>query len=244
MQEIFVFMDDSGKLTNNDICCCYGGVVFLDKKEKDKFITQYKQIINNIKCNYCDKDINNCNKNCPEIKNYTLKDNAKKRWIKNYINKYKTFCVVVKNKNVYSYIINNKASKGRFIDYIQKIIIKEIFIHLIKNKDINPNENIKLNLYIDEQTTKSNGYYNLKNSIIEEFRYGISNYNYGAKYNAILHNNFDVNIIYVDSKKNYAVQAADFMAGEARSKYINFIQDKTNCLDELYKEYDVTKFFP
>ena len=49
MQEIYINLDDSGKLTKKELLSVYGGIVFLSKKEKDKFITQYRSIINDIK---------------------------------------------------------------------------------------------------------------------------------------------------------------------------------------------------
>ena len=52
-QEIYINLDDSGKLTTKEKISVYGGLVFLSKNEKDKFITQYKSIINDIKCDYC-----------------------------------------------------------------------------------------------------------------------------------------------------------------------------------------------
>ena len=67
MQEVYINLDDSGKLSVHESVSVYGGILFLSKKEKDKFITQYRSIIKDIKCKYCsNKD--NCNKNCPEIK--------------------------------------------------------------------------------------------------------------------------------------------------------------------------------
>jgi len=53
VQEIYINLDDSGKLTSKERISVYGGLVFFSKKEKDKFITQYKSIINDIKCDYC-----------------------------------------------------------------------------------------------------------------------------------------------------------------------------------------------
>ena len=89
MQEIYINLDDSGKPTSNElisvyggIVCTskkisvYGGIVCTSKKEKDKFITQYKSIINNIKCNYC-KHSENCDKSCPEIKTQISKHPTK-----------------------------------------------------------------------------------------------------------------------------------------------------------------------
>ena len=54
VQEIYINLDDSGKLTTKEKISVYGGLVFLSKKEKDKFITQYRSIIDSIKCKYCD----------------------------------------------------------------------------------------------------------------------------------------------------------------------------------------------
>ena len=74
VQEIYINLDDSGKLTTNEQICVYGGLVFLSKKEKDKFITQYRSIINEIKCSYCKE----CDNNCPEIKNTNIKRKDKR----------------------------------------------------------------------------------------------------------------------------------------------------------------------
>ena len=48
-QEIYINLDDSGKLTKKEKVSVYAGIVFLSKQEKDKFITQYRKIINYIK---------------------------------------------------------------------------------------------------------------------------------------------------------------------------------------------------
>ena len=66
MQEIYINLDDSGKLSNHEHISVYGGLVFLSKDEKDKFVTQYRSIVNDIRCKYCKSK---CNKLCPEIKN-------------------------------------------------------------------------------------------------------------------------------------------------------------------------------
>ena len=49
-QEIYINLDDSGKLSKKEELSVYAGIVFLSKQEKDKFITQYRKIINEIKC--------------------------------------------------------------------------------------------------------------------------------------------------------------------------------------------------
>ena len=52
-QIIYINIDDSGKLVNSEKVAIYAGVVFTSKKEKDKFITQYRSIVQELKCRYC-----------------------------------------------------------------------------------------------------------------------------------------------------------------------------------------------
>ena len=39
-QEIYINLDDSGKLTKKEKVSVYAGIVFLSKQEKDKFSTR------------------------------------------------------------------------------------------------------------------------------------------------------------------------------------------------------------
>ena len=55
-QIIYINLDDSGKLVDSEKVSIYAGVVFTSKKDKDKFITQYRSIVQNLKCKYCKKD--------------------------------------------------------------------------------------------------------------------------------------------------------------------------------------------
>ena len=133
-QEIYINLDDSGKLTKKEKVSVYAGIVFLSKQEKDKFITQYCKIINEIKCSYCDQTKGECTKKCKEIKNTNIKKGHKRR-IMNYISKYYTIALVINNTKVYDHIISNKASKGRYIDYTIRRLIKSTIEELIKDKN-------------------------------------------------------------------------------------------------------------
>lgn len=66
--EIYILMDDSGKLNSNENSCIYGGLFFYSNKDYINFINKYKSIIDSIKCFYCSKDITNCSQYCIEIK--------------------------------------------------------------------------------------------------------------------------------------------------------------------------------
>lgn len=234
-QEIYINLDDSGKLSAKEKISVYAGIIFLSKNEKDKFITQYRKIINEIKCSYCSEKKGKCTKKCKEIKNTNIK-NSHKRRIMNYISKYYTIALVIDNTKVYNHIINNKASKGRYIDYTIRRLIKSTIEELIKDKKINPYKNVRLIINIDEQSTKSNGYYNLKDGLIEELLHGIINFNYDITHKNILYGKLDISLSYQDSGKSYLVQASDLIAGTTRRKAI---EDKDG-IDNI----DHKLFFP
>ncbi len=238
-QIIWINIDDSGKLVNTEKVSIYAGLVFTSKKEKDKFITQYRSIVNDIRCKYCNKDIVTCrsNKSCPELKHNNLKPKHNRQLI-NYIKKYSVTCCVINNAKIYSKIKSDKASRGRYLDYALKLLIKETFKELIKQNLVDPNKPVKLILNIDEQTTKSNGYYNLKDSIIEELKYGIYNFDYSIKYNPILNSDFEVSLHYQKSDKSYLIQASDLVAGTIRRTYLNNISD----ILEFYKRINFVNY--
>ena len=238
MQAIYINMNDSGKLVSSEKVSIYAGLVFVDKKEKDRFITQYRKIINQIRCSYCSKYIKNCIEKdiCPEIKHNMLK-HKHIRWIMNYLKQYSVVCCIINNNKVFDEIKNNKASRGRFLDYSIKLLVKNTIKKLIEEKRIDPNRPIKLVINIDEQTTKTNGYYNLKDGIFEELKYGIINYNYGIKYNEIIYSDLDVEVNYQHSDKSYLIQSADLIAGTVRRTYLD-----SESFEDFYKKINFVDY--
>ena len=238
-QSIYINIDDSGKLVNSEKVSIYAGLVFLSKKEKDKFITQYRSIVKDIKCKYCKKNIEECanNKNCPELKHNMLKSKHIRRLV-NYIKKYSVLCCVINNTKVYDNIKENTASRGRFLDYSLKLLIKNTVKGLIEENSINPNNPTNLIVNIDEQTTKSNGYYNLREGIFEELKYGIFNYNYSVMHNPILFGDLDVKVSYQKSEKSFSIQAADLVAGTIRRTYL----DNINDINEFSKKINFVNY--
>lgn len=216
MQEIFICMDDSGKLSKKESLCAYGGLVFNSNAEKQEFSNKYRAILLSIKCKYCKNDKTNCTNKCPEIKS---KDITKKhrRQLINLCKQFKAFTIVIENKKIYDHIMESKASKGRYLDYTQKLSFKEILEKLIEMGLINPSLPLKFIINIDQQTTKSNGYYSLRDGLYEELIHGLSNYNYGFSKKPILYNKLDLSVNYVDSKNSITIQAADIIAGTSRS---------------------------
>lgn len=217
--ELFILMDDSGKLNSNENSCIYGGLFFYSSNEYMNFVNKYKSIINSLKCKYCSQNISNCDKECIEIKGTTRLKNSDKRRIFNLIKKEKNFGVFINNKSVYSGIMNDKSARGRFCDYAQKRIVKEIILYSISHKLIDTEKSLNLYIKIDESKTKSNGYYNLRDSIYEELINGIINYDYSIIHKPILKGNLKVKVKIYDSKYNFGIQSADIMSHYLHSQY-------------------------
>lgn len=241
-QVIYINLDDSGKLTRKEKISVYGGLVFLSKDERDKFIVQYRNIINSIKCKYCYLNKKNCFRKCPEIKNTNIKNQDKRR-IMNYIKQYFVISLIIQNDKVYDYVINNKASKGRYIDFTLRVLIKRTIDELIKIEKIDADRPLKIILNIDEQSTKSNGYYNLRDGIYEELVHGIYNYNYDKSFKPILNNKLEIFVTYQDSGKSYAVQGADLIAGTIRRTALDCLE-KNKSIDEDLSFVDYKVLFP
>lgn len=112
-------------------------------------------------------------------------------------------------------------------------MIKEVINNQIINNNISSHKPLKVVINIDEQTTKSNGYYNLHDGLIEELKYGISNFNYACIYNPIIFNDLDIKISYQDSGKSYLVQAADLISGTIRRGALNALNNNENVNETL-----------
>jgi len=143
VQTIYINMDDSGVLVKERLSepiFVYGGIIFLSKDEKDNFTRQYAALVNQIKPKYCkgfqlDTTLieeyclthfkNSCKYNCPELKSSVIEPKDKRRFL-NFIKKYMCSVAIVDNSKIYDRIISDKASKGRFKDYITRRLVKEI----------------------------------------------------------------------------------------------------------------------
>ena len=223
--EIFILMDDSGKLNKNENSCIFGGLFFYSSFEYMNFINKYKKIINSIKCKYCNQKKENCDKNCIEIKGTSRIKKSEKRRIFNLVKKEKNFGVFINNSNIYEPIINDNSARGRYCDYAQKRIIKEIVLYSIRNKFIDTNSSLKLYIKVDEYKTKSNGYYNLKDSIYEELVNGIINYDYSVIHKPILNNILNVKLTICNSKYNFGIQSADILSHYLHGEYEKLLKN-------------------
>ena len=212
MQHIFFYFDDSGQLHRNDKAgrFVYAGYVFIGRDELNDAKRKYKSI---------NRVTKQATGRTDEIKAYGLLPKYK-RFLYNSMRSYQSLSVSVDISRLYERVLCNKKSICRYKDYALKRIIKAKLIELIRLKKILPCEDTILDISIDEQLTASNGHYSLKESVFEELRNGIVNYDYEKNYPPIFTSNLDVRVAYCVSSVNYMIQASDILANRIWSSYI------------------------
>lgn len=204
-QLLYVSLDDSGKLNKKEKYLVYAGLFFTNKKELERFKAVYKSIRNNI----AKKDIY---QNIDELKGHTLESKDRLRLLR-YIYKFNTAGLIVDNSQITKKdILISKNTKGRYRDYVIKLLIKDIIIHLIKEGKLNPHKKLTLIINMDQESSKTNGKYKLDEGIYEELIKGIINYNYGFTSIPILFNELTIKIYSQNSKDSIIIQASDLIA--------------------------------
>ena len=211
MQNLYIFMDDSGTLHKNEKSgwFVYAGFIFTDRQSLNSARRLYKK---------ANKDIKDATGRSDEIKAFGLSDKHK-RSLYNSVRYCESFSVAVEISRLHDYVVNDKKSICRYKDYALKIALKRKVEKLIHARKISRTEPTTLHINVDEQLTATNGYYNLDSSILEEFKYGIYNWNYGTTHPNLFDGDLDVKLSYCVSDSNYMIQASDILANRIWNAY-------------------------
>lgn len=202
---IYVYSDESGVFDkkHNDYFV-FGGLILLGRVEKDRWSRKYSHVENIMR------------RNKKVSKDYELKatqiTNAEKGKLFRSLNACHKFGVVVRQKQVMDRIFLSKKDKQRYLDYAYKIAVKRAFENLINQNIIIPDSVERIYFYVDEHTTATNGYYELRESLEQEFKYGTYNYKYDKHYPPIFNNMQEVHLQYCNSASKLLIRAADIVA--------------------------------
>lgn len=207
-----MYFDDSSVFTRNVSVpyFVYGGIYFTDTKSRDKCKLKYRSVSNTIKKHL---DVRG------ELKACKIRNLKYKQSLLRVSNPHNTLSLSVQLNRVHDYILDDKKSIHRYKDYILKRLIKEALKKEINQNSIDANQPTKLIICVDEQPTSTNGIYDLKSSIYEELRFGVSNFDYGIHHPNIFHNDLIVEVQYCDSSKNWLIQQSDIIANRVWSAF-------------------------
>lgn len=221
--DIYIYSDESGVFdkVHNDIYV-YGGVVFLSKEDKDNFTRKYSA---------AEKRIfqSGSYKKGTELKACKVTNKEKNKLYRS-ANQVIKFGVVVNQARILDSIYQNKKSKQRYLDFAYKIGLKKMFQAMIHNGTIVPAEVENIYIVADEHTTATDGRYELREALEQEFRIGTHNFNKMKFHPPIFQNLKNVTLAFGNSNNVILVRTADIVANNIFYKAKNNINFTGNNL--------------
>lgn len=201
--DIYIYSDESGVLdkVHNDYFV-YAGLIFLSKEEKEVCVRRYRA---------AEKAIANHYQKNAELKGSFINNKDKGKLFRS-LNNYLKFAVAIKQNKLLDSIFYDKKSKQRYLDFAFKICLKKVFLKL-QRKNIIDFENVNnMHIYVDEHTTATNGRYELREALIQEFKTGTHNWNFNTYFPPIFPNLKELTVDYCNSEKTTLVRASDIIA--------------------------------
>jgi len=178
--------------------------MFFSKEERDTWSRKYTA---------AEKTIRNIESasDGSEIKASVISNKSKSKLYRS-LNQTVKFGALISQQKLLDRLFDNKKSKQRYLDWVYKMAVKTKLEELIKSRVIDPDEVEGLFFFVDEHTTATNGIYELKESLEQEFKFGTYNYEWNTFHPPLFKNLHTVNLEYCNSAKKTLVRAADIVA--------------------------------
>ncbi|MCM1258955.1 MAG: hypothetical protein NC307_14040 [Roseburia sp.] len=141
-------------------------MIFLGKEDKDAYNRKYLTAEKAIRYGKYSHD--------EELKACKISNKEKGKLYRS-LNQVIRFGIVINQKNVLDRIFMSKKDKQRYLDYAYKVGLKKALQRLIKEGRINPDEIETIHIYNDEHSTATNGCYELREGLEQEFKLGTYN---------------------------------------------------------------------
>jgi len=203
--DIYIYSDESGVFDKaHNRYFVFGGIVFLSKDKRDECARKYTKAENDVKAS-------RKMKKTQEVKASTIENKYKNKLFRALNNQYR-FGVIIDQQKVLDRIFTSKKDKQRYQDYAYKIAVKRLLQKLIQEGTIIPDEVETLTFYVDEHTTATNGCYELREGLEQEFKNGTYNYQFSRFFPPIFPALKSVNLHYCNSGKKTLIRAADIVA--------------------------------
>lgn len=222
---VFVYSDESGVFDkeHNDIFV-FAGLMFFSREERDIAARKYiaaENVVRKSQAFSADEEIK-----------ASVICNANKGKLFRSLNAYHKFAVIIHQPKILDNIFSGKKDKQRYLDFAYKIGVKHKFVDLISKGTIISSAIDSLYFYVDEHTTATNGRYELRESLEQEFKYGTYNWNYSHHFKPIFSKLNRVELSFCNSASKTLVRAADIVANKvyyhATSETLDSIRDVNN----------------
>lgn len=227
--DIFVYSDESGvfDVKHNDYFV-FGGLILLGKNTKDRCEHQYA---------HAEKVLRESKgfDTAFELKATRL-SNSEKNQLYRSLNSFYKFGVVIDQKQLHSKVFDSKKTKQRYLDFAYKIALKRALQNLIENGLLKVDEVEMIHVYVDEHTTATDGRYELKEALEQEFKHGTFNYNYQFFFEPLFPRMKGIDLKYCDSSSVRLVRASDIIANKLYYLSSSKKLSSFKC-DSFYIEY-------
>lgn len=212
--DLFIYSDESGVFDkdHNEIYV-YGGLIFFGKDEKDNYARKYLA---------AEKCIRQSGKYSlgEELKACKISNKEKGKLYRS-LNNAVRFGVVINQKKVLERIFLSKKDKQRYLDYAYKIGLKKALQRLIKEEKISPKEIGTIHIYNDEHSTATNGHYELREGLEQEFKLGTYNFKYDRYFPPLFEKMGGVELQFCNSSTTTLIRAADIVANRLYYRALN-----------------------
>ena len=211
-QDLFVYSDESGVFDkiHNDIFV-YGGLILFDGCQVEEYTRRYLAAERAIRQSI-DTSTGDCKySNDEELKACTITNIEKGKLFRSLNNAF-SFGIIINQKRILDQIFRDKKSKQRYLDYAYKIGLKRALQTLI-TRGIVQIDNVKnIHIFCDEHTTATNGRYELREALEQEFKSGTYNYNYAQFFPPIFPEMGKLSLHFCNSSIVPLIRAADIVA--------------------------------
>lgn len=214
---IFVYSDESGVLdkVHNDYYV-FGGLIFISESDRETYSRKYIAAENNIrKSESIESSV--------EVKACNIKPKSKNKLYRSVADA-ERFGVVISQKQLTNDdLFSNKKTKQRYLDWAYKMAVKKKLEKMIAEGKIDPDAVESISFLVDEHSTATNGWYELRESLEKELKIGIWNFEHMAFHKPLFPKIKSVDLAYCNSSKKTLVRAADIVAN-----HIYFYANKNN----------------
>lgn len=205
--DIYVYSDESGTFDKaHNTYFVFGGIILLGKDEREACARKYSHVEKVARTIECIPQAG-------EVKATTVSNKCKGKLYRS-LNQYEKFGVIIYQPCVLDRIFHGKKDKQRYLDYAYKIAVKRKFQNLIASGTIDPSKVDHLHFYVDEHTTATNGCYELREGLEQEFKNGTYNWQYQKFYKPIFPKVQGVDLQFCNSSSVILVRAADIIANK------------------------------
>lgn len=220
--DIYIFSDESGVFdaVHNDIFV-FGGIVLFSREDRDICTRKYLHAERFIRTM-------GAYPAAQELKAAFISNKEKGKLFRS-LSQYQRFGLVIEQKRLLDRIFDSKKDKQRYLDYAYKIGVKRLFEKMILDGEIDPDEVENIFVFVDEHTTATNGRYELREALEQEFKNGTYNQSYSRYFPPIFSELKSVTLDFCNSAKKPLIRAADIIANRVYYLACSRFDDLESC---------------